>query len=171
MKPIRKRLKGLFDQSCIICIYLKFDVTQHFSLVVMEMHCRCFQPSVICIFYVIDVSSVDLQFHGLTKVIISDMTKDIPCAVRILKLRVVILFTSKPTHLFLCARWGESRHPKKNIFRKVFDNQALQLIFQSLNCLSMPWQGTKWGQKHKAITPMDYRFYINTSIFFHCKSQ
>ena len=171
MKPIRKRLKGMFDQSCIICIYLKFDVTQHFPLVVMEMHCRCFQPSVICIFYVIDVSSVDLQFHGLTKVIISDMTKDIPCAVRILKLRVVILVTSKPTHLFLCARWGESRHPKKNVFRKIFDNQALQLIFQSLNCLSMPWQGTKWGQKHKAITPMDYRFYINTSIFFHCKSQ
>ena len=104
MKPIRKRLKFLFDQSCIICIYLKFDVTQHFPLVVMEMHCRCFQPSVICIFDVIDVSSVDLQFHGLTKVIISDMTKDIPCAVRKLKLRVVILVTSKPTHLFLCAR-------------------------------------------------------------------
>lgn len=98
MKPIRKRLKGLFDQSCIICIYLKFDVTQHSPLVVMEMHYRCFQPSVICIFDVIDVSSVDLQFHGLTKVIIGVMKKDIPCGVRKLKLRVVILVTSKPTH-------------------------------------------------------------------------
>lgn len=43
--------------------HLQFKFTEHFSCIIMKIHCHCLHPSVICVSRIVYVTFVNLQKH------------------------------------------------------------------------------------------------------------
>ena len=43
--------------------HLQFEFTEHFSCIIMKIHCHCLHPSVICVSRIVYVTFVNLQKH------------------------------------------------------------------------------------------------------------